>query len=397
MRTPDLEQALEEPPSERASLLTGMSESRRYEYWSALALKHTPGLGNRSWQRLLSAFGSAAQAVKNLESWQDFGIRGDLARAFRAEGWRDAALTEWRALHQHAHSILLWDDPYYPQLLKNTSNPPLFLYYQGDASLLGNPKVAVVGARAASPDGLNACAIVSSRLAAAGVTIVSGLARGIDKTAHIAALEGGPGGTIAVLGTGLDVVYPAEHAKLQGQIAAEGLVLTEHMPGTQPEARHFPIRNRIISGLCLGVLVVEAAARSGSLITARLALEYGREVFAVPGRFAASKTAGCQDLIRQGAKPVFDVEDILSELLPQLAEEPLAYPTEGGRKIPAAMPPDSLEGRILRKLEEDGATQVDILCSGLKVPVSAVTSALLMLEVGGLVARLPGMVYALKN
>ena len=112
MRTPDLERALEEPPSERASLLTGMSESRRYEYWSALALKHTQGLGNRSWQRLLSAFGSAAQAVKNLESWQDFGIRGDLARAFRAEGWRDAALTEWRALHQHAHSILLWDHPY---------------------------------------------------------------------------------------------------------------------------------------------------------------------------------------------------------------------------------------------------------------------------------------------
>ena len=397
MRTPDLEQAPEGQPSEHSSLLKGMSGAQRYEYWSALALKHTPGLGNRSWQRLLAAFGSAAQAVKNLDEWRDFGIRSELTRTFRNEGWRDAATLEWRALHQHAHNILLWDDPYYPQLLKNTPNPPLFLYYQGDVSLLGNPKVAVVGARAASPDGLSACAIVSSRLAAAGVTIVSGLARGIDKNAHTAALEGGPGGTIAVLGTGLDVVYPAEHAKLQRQIATKGLVLTEHIPGAQPEARHFPIRNRIISGLSLGVLVVEAAARSGSLITARLALEYGREVFAVPGRFAASKAAGCQDLIRQGAKPVFDVEDILSELLPQLAEEPLAYPTENGVIKPEAMPPDSLEGRILHALEENGATQVDILCSGLKVPVSAVTSALLMLEVEGLVSRLPGMIYTLKN
>ena len=397
MRTPAFEQTPERQLSEHASLLAGMSEAQRYEYWSALALKHTPGLGNRSWQRLLSAFGSAAQAVKNLDQWRDFGIRSELARTFHNESWRDAALAEWRALHQHAHNILLCDDPYYPQLLKNIPNPPLFLYYQGDVSLLGNPKVAVVGARAASPDGLNACAIVSSRLAAAGVTIVSGLARGIDKTAHMAALAGGPGGTIAVLGTGLDVVYPAEHAKLQRQIATEGLALTEHMPGVQPEARHFPIRNRIISGLCLGVLVVEAAARSGSLITARLALEYGREVFAVPGRFAASKAAGCQDLIRQGAKPVFDVEDILSELLPQLAEEPLPYPAERRGRTPTAMPPDSLEGRLLRALEQDGATQVDILCSGLRVPVSAVTSALLMLEVEGLVTRLPGMIYALKN
>ncbi len=397
MRTPDSEQALAGQPSEHASLLTVMSEAQRYEYWSALALKHTPGLGNRSWQRLLAAFGSAAQAVKNLDDWRDFGVRNDLARAFRAETWRNEAMAEWRALRQHVHNILLWDDPYYPPLLKTIPNPPLFLYYQGDVTLLGNPKVAVVGARAASPDGLSACASVSRRLAAAGVTIVSGLARGIDKTAHTAALEGGPGSTIAVLGTGLDVVYPAEHAKLQRDIAAQGLVLTEHTPGTRPEARHFPIRNRIISGLSLGVLVVEAAARSGSLITARLALEYGREVFAVPGRFAASKAAGCQDLIRQGAKPVFDVEDILSELMPQLAEEPLPYPTESGGKIPRAMRADSLEGQILRALEDKGATQVDILCSGLKVPVQAVSSALLLLEVEGLVARLPGMVYTLKN
>jgi DNA processing protein len=397
MHTPESEQALEGSLPERAFTLVSMDEEQRHEYWSALALKHTPGLGSRSWQRLLTAFGSATQAVNNLEAWRDFGIRSEPARAFRADSWRSAALEEWRALHLHTHSILLWDNPYYPPLLKTTPNPPLFLYYQGDITLLGNPKVAVVGARTASPDGLNACTLVSRRLAAAGVTIVSGLARGIDKAAHMAALDGGPGSTIAVLGTGLDVIYPAEHVRLQRQIAAQGLVLTEYMPGERPEAKNFPVRNRIISGLSLGVLVVEAAARSGSLITARLALEYGREVFAVPGRFAATKAAGCQDLIRQGAKPVFDVEDILSELMPQLAEEALLYPAKSGATAPKTMPPDRLEGQILRALKDNGATQVDILCSGLKVPVPAVTSTLLILEVEGLVTRLPGMVYALKN
>ena len=394
MPTPDPE-ALSGPPLACASYLADMNKAQRYEYWSALALKHTPGLGARSWQRLLMVFKSAGEVVKHVAAWPDFGIKQALVKAFRADSWREAALLEWRALHRHAHKILLWDDPYYPPLLKTTPAPPLFLYYQGDPTLLGNPKVAVVGARAASAEGINACAIVSRRLSAAGVTIVSGLARGIDKTAHVAALEGGPGGTIAVLGTGLDVAYPPENAKLQCQIASQGLVLTEHMPGASPEAKHFPIRNRIISGLCLGVLVVEAAARSGSLITARLALEYGREVFAVPGPFAATRTIGCQDLIRQGAKPVFDVEDILSELMPQLAEERLPYP--GVLKPPATLPPDSLEGLILHTLESNGATHVDALCSGLKVPVQAITSALLMLEVEGLVARLPGMVYALKN
>ena len=376
-----------------------MNEAQRYEYWSALALKYTPGLGNRSWQRLLGTFGSAAQAVKNLDSWRDFGLRADLVRAFRSESWREEATAEWRALHRYPHNILLWEDPYYPPLLKASLAPPLFLYYQGDVSLLGNPKVAIVGARAASAEGLNACALVSRHLSAAGVTIVSGLARGIDKTAHLAALEGGPGSTIAVLGTGLDVVYPAEHAKLQHQIATQGLVLTEHKPGARPEARHFPVRNRIISGLSLGVLVVEAAARSGSLITARLALEYGREVFAVPGRFASAKAQGGQDLIRQGAKPVFAAEDILSELMPHLAEETLPYQNQPtpGMKPPRPTPADSLEGKILRVLEEDGATHIDNLCSGLKVPASAVNSALVMLEVEGLVARLPGMVYSLKN
>ena len=394
---PDQEHETEEFPAQ-PSCLSGMSEAQRYEYWAALALKYTPGLGNRSWQRLLTGFGSAALAVKNIDNWRDLGIRSDSALAFRSDAWRADAKAEWQALHKHPQNILLWDSPFYPQLLKSTHSPPLFLYYKGDISLLGNPKVAIVGARNASPEGLSACAAVSRRLAAAGVTIVSGLARGIDKTAHLAALEGGPGGTIAVLGTGLDVVYPAENAALQRQIAKEGLVLTEYAPGTRPEGRNFPVRNRIISGLCLGVLVVEAAARSGSLITARLALEYGREVFAVPGRFAAAKACGGQELIRQGAKPVFDVEDILSELMPQLAEEALPYPVGvAARKKPAALPADSLEGNILRLLEDNGALQMDILCANIKVPVQAVSGALVMLEVEGLVTRLPGSVYALKN
>ncbi len=394
MSLPDSGPDTEDFSLEQAATLQAMNEPQRYEYWAALALKHTPGLGPRTWQRLLEGFGSAAGAVKNLDAWRDFGVRQTLVRAFRADAWRASAKAEWEALRCLPQKILLWDNPYYPALLKTIPGPPLFLYYQGDIALLGNPKVAVVGARTASPDGLSACAVVSRRLSAAGVTIVSGLARGIDKAAHVAALESGPGSTIAILGTALDVVYPREHGQLQKQISRQGLLLSEYAPGIGPEAGHFPVRNRIISGLSLGVLVVEAAARSGSLITARLALEYGREVFAVPGRFGADRTRGCQDLIRQGAKAVFDVEDVLSELLPYLAEEYAAYP-QGGKAAPA--PADSLEGRILQTLEANGATHVDILCSGLKVPVSAVTSSLLILEVEGLVARLPGMLYALKD
>lgn len=291
---------------------------QREEFWAALALKYTQGLGPRGGARLLQNFGSAYTAIAKKDKWPELGIASAAVQFFQSDAWRDLALVEWRSAKASGQQILLWTNPLYPELLKNTPAAPLFLYAKGNLSLLRNPGVAVVGARNCSSEGLAAGNAISRQLAASGVTIISGLARGIDSQAHEAALKE-VGSTIAVLANGLDVFYPPENRLLQQRIAEQGLLLCEHMPGQPPEAYHFPVRNRLISGLALGVLVVEAAARSGSLITARLGLEYGREVFAIPGKFAASKAHGCHDLIRRGAKPVLAVEDVLIELAPRLA------------------------------------------------------------------------------
>ncbi|WP_231039187.1 DNA-processing protein DprA, partial [Nitratidesulfovibrio oxamicus] len=197
---------------------------------------------------------------------------------------------------------------------------PAVLYCRGDASLLANHAVAVVGSRLSSRAGRGVAADIAYSLSAAGVTVVSGLARGIDREAHVAALEE-VGSTIGVLGTGIDVVYPPEHAELFERMEATGLLVSEYAPGTLPLPAHFPVRNRIISGFSVGVLVVEAAARSGSLITARLALEQGREVYAVPGPATAQYTCGCRGLIEQGARPVATAEDMLADLAPVLGME----------------------------------------------------------------------------
>ena len=201
----------------------------------------------------------------------------------------------------------------YPALLKEIIDPPLALFYRGDLSLLKKPLVSVVGSRRASAYGANAARMLARELVAAGAGIVSGLARGIDAAAHEAALDAG-GATIAVLGTGIDVLYPRSHRRLTRSIESRGLLLTEFPPGTPPLAANFPIRNRVISGLSHGTIIVEATSRSGSLITARMAAEQGREVFAVPGSIFAAGTEGTHRLIQYGAKLVHDVNDVLEEL-----------------------------------------------------------------------------------
>jgi DNA processing protein len=203
--------------------------------------------------------------------------------------------------------------PGFPALLAQIPNPPEELWTRGDVSLCDKPAVAVVGARAASRGGMAIAAAIAGDLARAGVVVVSGLARGIDSAAHIAALDAG-GKTVAVLGTGIDVVYPAEHRELTERIARDGLLITEFLPGAAPEVFHFPRRNRIISGLSRGVVVVEAAEQSGSLITARLAADQGREVMVVPGPVLGGRNRGAHALIRDGAKLVESAVDILQEL-----------------------------------------------------------------------------------
>lgn len=322
---PDSEGFNTMPPGPvRLPAFADLDAAGRAELWAALALRHSPGIGPRTVRRLLAGLGSALAAVQAADrgghDWAGAGVRPHMAAPVARGAWRDTARQEWDAVRACRCGVLLWTDPRYPARLREISDAPAVLYCRGDASLLANHAVAVVGSRLSSRAGRGVAADIAYSLSAAGVTVVSGLARGIDREAHGAALEE-VGSTIGVLGTGIDVVYPPEHAELFERMEATGLLVSEYAPGTLPLPAHFPVRNRIISGFSVGVLVVEAAARSGSLITARLALEQGREVYAVPGPATAQYTCGCRGLIEQGARPVATAEDMLVDLAPVLGME----------------------------------------------------------------------------
>ena len=416
------------------SALSGLDEAGRAEYWASLALRHADKLGVRSIRRLLEHFGSALQAVRGLNDWPAATVAAHRADPIRNESWRSGAKPEWEAAKNMRGRIILWTDPLYPPLLREIPDAPILLYALGNVELLRGPCLGIVGKRQCSSEGVRASAYFAHALSEVGVTIVSGLARGVDQAAHRDALNG-PGRTIAVLGTGLDIPYPAEAAELYGQIAEQGLLLSEFAPGTPPVPANFPIRNRIISGLSLGVLVVEAAPRSGSLITARLALEQNRSVFAVPGSIGAPTAQGCQELIRQGAKPVFAARDILEDLFPHLraALGDDAPPPPGGdapafapdapqtprpqisgphsgphsgkiRSKPAipapppvaVFPPHSPEARLLELLGRmEQAVSIDVLDDELELSAAELSALLVRLEVRGLIRRLPGQYYSL--
>ncbi len=398
-----------------------MSLDAAKEFFSCLALRNTPGLGPRSWKSILQAYPSAFAAVSDARNWAERKILPkNRAEAFLQEPWRPAAEAEYRAVRAAAGQVrvLTWFDPRFPGRLKEIPDPPVLLYCQGDVSLLKNPAVAVVGARECTLLGLRSVERISADLSRFGVTVVSGMAAGIDRQAHQSAL-GGVGSSIAVLGAGLDVHYPPENEDLRCALEAQGLVITEFGPGTRPEARNFPVRNRIISGLSLGVLVAEAAARSGSLITARLASEQGREVFALPGPLGQPTFAGCHKLIKQGAALVENAEDIIRALRFQFASElasvPSALPrkedTAATQQDPVAPPvrpqpapvggrllPDSLtdsERALLARLSTDAKLHIDVLTQALGEDASAMSRRLLVLELQGLVRQWPGMYYSL--
>ena len=412
-----------------------MSTAADKEFFACLALRHCPGLGPRRALPLLTHYGTAYDAVQDAGRWLGLGLlrEPDLARSFLAEAWRPEAEEEFRAARTLGLSRLCWGDARYPELLRQIPDPPLVLYYAGDAGLLANPAVAVVGARECTNLGLTSAERISAGLSAAGVTVVSGLAVGIDRQAHLGGLSG-PGSSIAVLGAGLDLDYPPQNADVRKVLVERGLVLTEYGPGTPPRPSNFPVRNRIISGLSLGVVVAEAASKSGSLITARLALDQGREVFAVPGPLGQPAFVGCNDLIRQGACLVDKAEDILESLrfalrlslgdlppappdfrAPDLPparpqqEEPLrpvrpakakgkakaAKPRQQrpGPEIPADLPP--LERDLLGLLRRDRKAHIDVLCRELGRGSAEVGSALLLLEMKSLIRQWPGMCYTL--
>jgi DNA processing protein len=308
-----------------------------------------------------------------------------------APEWLPATL-DWLAIP--GHSLLTLADPDYPPLLKLTPSPPFALFLRGDRGLLGEPHFAIVGSRNPTPQGAENAHAFATYLAGCGLVICSGLADGIDAAAHRGALAAG-GGTTAVLGCGPDRVYPPGNAALAQRIAAAGLIVSEYLPGTRPLKEHFPRRNRIISGLALGVLVVEAARRSGSLITARLAGDQGREVFAIPGSIHNPLARGCHALIRQGAVLVETGNDILAEIGPLAGVQP-----EPGRSPvapPAGRPePDGDYRKLLEALAHDPCG-VDGLSARTGLTAAEVSSMMLILELQGAVECLPGGRYARKT
>ncbi len=302
-----------------SSALAALDDDGRREYWAALALRHTAGLGARGAYLLLTHFGSAYEAVMNAPQWPEAGVPMQKAEGYLNNTWRIKARPEWEAARHLQASVILWTDTLYPPLLKELPDAPVLLYALGDTSLLRSPCVAVVGSRNSSEAALNFTSAVAEELSEAGVTVVSGLAFGVDGYAHHAALAG-PGRTIAVLPGGVDRAFPAGHGELYRSIAARGLLISEMPPGWVPGPGAFPVRNRIISGLSLGVLVTEAShVRSGSIITAHLAAEQGRNVYvASPDAMRSACREGTKKLLLEGARPVFRAADILADLLPYL-------------------------------------------------------------------------------
>ncbi|WP_418318365.1 DNA-processing protein DprA [Piscinibacter sakaiensis] len=352
-----------------------------------LRLLATPGLGRSSLRRLLAAFGSP-DAVFDAEpaALRQFIDAAQAAALAKPPDGFDALLERtgrWLASGsaQSPRALLSLADPEYPSPLLQTADPPLLLYLQGRADLLATPSLAIVGSRRPTPQGIDNAREIGAELGRHGLTIVSGLALGIDGAAHLGALDGGAG-SIAVVGTGLDIVYPTRHRALAGRLAVEGLLVSEFPLGTPPLSANFPQRNRIIAGISRGTLVVEAAVRSGSLITARLAAEAGREVFAIPGSIRSPQASGCHALIKQGAKLVESAQDVLDEL---------AFPSPP-RAADAAVAEQAPEGPLIEALGHDPVT-LDALLARTGLGIEALSAALLELELAGKVARLPGQLF----
>ena len=294
---------------------------------------------------------------------------------------------EVERLQRAGVQVLVWDDPDYPRNLRQVYNAPPVLYVRGRIEKQDEWAVAIVGTRRASVYGKEAAQMLSAGLAQAGVTIVSGLARGIDAVAHRACLDAG-GRTIAVLGCGLDTIYPQQNAGLAADLVQRGALVSEYALGVRPDARNFPPRNRIISGLTLGTIVVEADLGSGALITADFAAEQGREVFAVPGPVFARGSRGTNALIQQGAKMVCSVADVLEELnLTMVSEQ---------AQVRAVIPENETEALLLNHLSAE-PIHVDDLGRAVRLPIAQVTSTLALMELKGMVRQVSGMSYVLAR
>ena len=353
-----------------------MSDSGELAAWIELSL--VPGLGASRFRSLLSAFGLPGQVLKASRTQLCRVVPEALAASIleRNRGPEIDKAIRWT--EAPGHSVLTLADTAYPRQLLEIPDPPPLLYVAGNVKLLSSPALAVVGSRNATPQGLKNAHAFARVLSDANMTIVSGLALGVDGAAHRGALEG-RGSTIAVLGTGIDVSYPRRNGPLADEIASRGALVSEFPLGTQAHAGNFPRRNRLISGLARGCLVVEAAVDSGSLITARLAADQGREVFAIPGSIHSPLSKGCHALIKQGAKLVESARDVLEEL-------GVSAPAADGPQAPGA------DQGLLEKMGFDPC-DIDELIGRSGLPVDVISATLLKLELDGKISCLPGGLY----
>lgn len=355
-----------------------------------LRLIRARGLRNAQALRLLEHFGSAAAAcAANASQWLGVGVERSKVQLPDEDDAQVQADAAWLAASADRHLVPL-HDARYPELLKAITTPPLALFVRGDAALLAQPQLAMVGARSATPQGLENARGFAAELSRRGVLITSGLAMGVDGAAHQGALDAAAP-TIAVCGTGLDRVYPARHKALaQAILDGGGALVSEFPPGTAALAQNFPSRNRILSGLALGVLVVEASRESGSLITARRAVEQGREVFAIPGSIHNPLAKGCHQLIREGAKLVESVDDVLLELAPKLGAWLREQTNATASTLPAAQGSDDAITAVLLAALTDAPQSVDALIASTGLAPEQVNGALLMLELDGRAASAAG-------
>jgi len=376
-----------------------MSES--LPFW--LALTRIDGLGIRGCHKLIEHFGSPQAAyMASLTELESCGVPARVAQAIFAQAALKDAERDVQEVAKADCVLITFDSEEYPPLLKQIPDAPLLLYVRGDVKVLSQFAVAIVGSRRPSAYGSSVAHRLAHDLAQRQLVVASGLARGVDSAAHRGALEA-KGKTVAVLGSGLDVIYPRENKKLADEIVKSGAVISEFPLGTSPSPENFPIRNRIISGLSLGVVVVEAAEYSGSLITARLALEQNREVFAVPGNITSAQSFGPNHLIKQGAKLVDHWMDVVEEF-PSEVRMQLMPPAEVTEAVPMGAEAASLfqtsltpdQKAVFDVLRADQTSFVDDIVGAAQMPHPRVLGVLLELEMNGLIRQLPGKNFIRK-
>jgi DNA processing protein len=358
-----------------------------------LSLSMTPGLGSRLTGKLLREFGSPEDVFRaSLTELEACHLPSAPARAIQSKHAFKDAEKELAEVRRLGFRLLNWDDTEYPQRLLEIYDPPPLLYVRGDAGVLNRHSISMVGTRRPTPYGIQIAERLGHDLAARGLGIVSGMARGIDSMAHQGACRASHGAAVGVLGTGVDVIYPKENRKLFADVEKRGALISEFPLGTHPAPENFPIRNRVVAGMSLGIVVVQGAQYSGSLITARLGMEFGREVYGVPGNVTADVSFAPNQMIKQGAKLVTSWEDVIEELPTEIRAE--LFPVEGTTSAERASLIETtlspVEMKIFGLLGTDDAVHVDELVEMAELNSSEVLAALCEMEMKGIVRQMPG-------